>query len=82
MDRARRFALHWHRAKDRLRATTLAFADAVARGVPLEDQLALAHEVAQLLDEESRLATAARRFPLRPAYWATTIPSTLPSALG
>lgn len=82
MDRGRRLIRHWHRARDSLHATNLAFAAAVGRGVPLAEQLALAHEVARLQDEERRLATAARSFRLSPAFWITTIPNTLPGALG
>lgn len=35
----------------------------------VQDELALASEVARLQDEQRRLATVARRFPLHPAYW-------------
>lgn len=72
------------KAKENLRATNLAFAAAVGRRADEAELLALAREVGVRLEEEYKLAAAARRmrFSLSDFWVPTTLPSTLPSVLG
>jgi len=79
-----RLVREWHLARDSLRSANLAFAAAVGRRASMAEQLTLAREVAYLQDLEDRLATAVRATRARRGFWApvTTIPGTLPGALG